>query len=170
MPLWPVSATPTLAHVCPIARTVRDTAPLLAAVAGYDRRDPFSVTGPLPDLLGACEATVAGLRIAWSPTLGYARPDAGVLAIAAAAAGRFEALGCSVEHVERVLEEDPAPLWTAEFYAGVGIRLHGVVERQHDLLDPAAAAVLDAAWRQEMCDCYESVFARHALRAAAAVH
>ncbi len=164
VPVWPVSATPTLAHVCPIARTVRDAALLLTAIAGYDRRDPFSVAGPVPDFLGACDAAVAGLRVAWSPTLGYARPDAGVVAVAEAAASRLEALGCSVERVDRVFEEDPAPLWTAEFYAGVGTRLRSVVETRRDLLDPAVATVLDRALRQEMRDYYESVFARYALR------
>jgi aspartyl-tRNA(Asn)/glutamyl-tRNA(Gln) amidotransferase subunit A len=133
VPVWPVSATPTLAHVCPIGRTVRDAALLLTTIAGYDRRDPFSLAGPVPDLLGACKATVAGLHIAWSPTLGYGQPDPEV-AIAEAAACRFEALGCTVEHVDRVFEEDPAPLWTAEFYAGVGIRLRSVVETRRDLL------------------------------------
>src|SRR5258707_7839656 len=36
VPVWPTSATPTLAHVGPIARTVADAALLFSAIAGYD--------------------------------------------------------------------------------------------------------------------------------------
>jgi aspartyl-tRNA(Asn)/glutamyl-tRNA(Gln) amidotransferase subunit A len=164
VPVWPTSATPTLAHVCPIARTVRDAALLLTAVAGYDPRDPFSIAGPVPDFLGACDATLAGLRIAWSPTLGYARPDKEVVAICEKAALLFEHLGCSIELVERVFDEDPADIWTAEFYAGVGTRLRAFVEKQRDLLDPAVAVVLTAALAQDMRDYSEKVVKRYELR------
>ena len=62
------------------------------------------------------------LRIAWSPTLGYARPTREVVDIAGKAARAFEELGCNVELVEQVFD-DPIDLWMAEFYAGVGTRL-----------------------------------------------
>jgi aspartyl-tRNA(Asn)/glutamyl-tRNA(Gln) amidotransferase subunit A len=164
VPVWPTSATPTLAHVGPIARNVGDAALLLTAIGGYDPRDPFSVSATMPDLLGACRAGVADLRIAFSPTLGYARPDPDVAAIVASAARAFEALGCAVEQVDNVFERDPADLWTAEFYAGVGTRLRPFVETQRDLLDPAVAEVLDAALSQDMRDYYEKVFERYAFR------
>jgi aspartyl-tRNA(Asn)/glutamyl-tRNA(Gln) amidotransferase subunit A len=164
VPVWPTSATPTLAHVCPIARTVRDAALLLTAIAGYDPRDPFSVAGPVPDVLGACDASVAGLRVAWSPTLGYARPDKEVVTICETAAQNFENFGATVERVDNVFDEDPVDVWTAEFYAGVGTRLRQFVERQRDLLDPAVAIVLEAALAQDMRDYYEKVFRRYAIR------
>ena len=73
---------------------------------------------------------------------------------AASAARAFEDLGCAVEQVDNVFERDPADLWTAEFYAGVGTRLRPFVETQRDLLDPAVAEVLDAALSQDMRDYY----------------
>jgi aspartyl-tRNA(Asn)/glutamyl-tRNA(Gln) amidotransferase subunit A len=164
VPVWPASATPTLAHVGPIARTIADAALLLMAVGGYDARDPYSVSEAVPDLSAACRAGVSGLRIAFSPTLGYARPDPDVAAIVTDAARAFEGLGCKVDLVDAVFETDPADLWTAEFYAGVGTRLRPFVERQRDLLDPAVAEVLDAALAQDMRAYYEKVFARYALR------
>lgn len=164
VPVWPTSATPTLAHVGPIARTVRDAALLFSVIAGHDRRDPFGVSGPVPDVLGACDASVAGLRVAYSPTLGYARPDPDVARIVEAAALKFEDLGCTVDIVDNVFDKDPADLWTAEFYAGVGTRLRSVVETQRDLLDSAVAEVLEAALGQEMRDYYSKVFERYALR------
>jgi aspartyl-tRNA(Asn)/glutamyl-tRNA(Gln) amidotransferase subunit A len=164
VPVWPVSATPTLAHVGPIARNVADAALLLAAIGGYDPRDPFSVSQAMPDLSGACRASVSGMRIAFSTTLGYARPDPEVAAIAEAAAHTFEELGCIVEQVEQVFDGDPADLWTAEFYAGVGTRLRNVVQTQRELLDPAVAEVLDAALSQDMRAYYEKVFERYVFR------
>src|SRR5262249_43180400 len=99
IPVWPGSATTTLAHGGPMARTVEDAALLFMACAGYDARDAFSVAGPVPDLLAACKQEVRGLHVAYSPTLGYAKPDAEVVRIVDAAAKQFEALGC---HVDRV--------------------------------------------------------------------
>ncbi|MBA4788754.1 MAG: amidase [Rhizobiales bacterium] len=164
VPVWPTSATPTLAHVGPIARTMEDAALLFSAVAGPDLRDPFGVAGPVPDVLGAARASVAGLRVAYSPTLGYARPDPEVVEITRRAARTLEDLGCHMDEVESVFDTDPADLWTAEFYAGVGIRLRSFVETQRDLLDPAVADVLEGALSQEMRAYYTSVFARYALR------
>ncbi len=164
VPVWPVSATPTLAHVGGLARNVADAALLTTVIAGYDPRDPFSLTAPMPDLLDAAQAPVAGLRIAWSATLGYARPTPEVVAIAAKAVARLEELGAQVETVERVFAQDPAALWMAEFYAGVGTRLRGVMETERPLLDPAVADMLDQALGQDMRGYYETVFQRYALR------
>jgi aspartyl-tRNA(Asn)/glutamyl-tRNA(Gln) amidotransferase subunit A len=164
VPVWPTSATPTLAHVGPLARSVEDAALLFSVIAGFDRRDPFSVAGPVPDVMSALRSPAEGLRIAYSPTLGYARPDPEVVKLTDQAARTFEGLGCHVELVERVFETDPGDLWTAEFYAGVGIRLRSFMENQRDLLDPAVADILQPALSQDMRDYYTKVFARYALR------
>lgn len=164
VPVWPVSATPSLAHVGPIARNVEDAALMFTAIAGHDPRDPTSIAGPGPDLLSACKASPADLRVAWSPTLGYARPDPEVVQICADAAKTLEELGCNVEEVDSVFDEDPAALWTAEFYAGVGTRLRDIIENRGDILDPAVKDILRPALDQELKDYYSKVFARFALR------
>ena len=162
--VFPSSATPTLAHVGPLARTVRDGALLLRAIAGHDSRDPFGVAQPVPDFLGACERSVEGMRLAWSPTLGYAQPTAEVVGIVEDAVKVFEDLGCTVDLVERVMDDDPLPLWMAEFYAGVGTRLKDVLANSPDLLDPAVAEVLSGALDQELGDYYARVFQRYDFR------
>jgi len=164
VPVYPVSATPTLAHVGPLARTVRDAALLLSVISGQDDRDPFSVAGPVPDYLGACERPVKGLRIAWSRTLGYARPDPEVADIAQRAALRFAEMGCEVVEVEQVMAQDPVDLWTSEFYAGVGVRLKKQLMEQRDLLDPAVADILGQALAQTSEAYYTRVFQRYELR------
>lgn len=164
VPVWPASATPTLAHVGPIARSMQDAALLFSAIAGYDARDPFSVAGPIPDVMGGSLATVKGLRVAYSPTFGYARPDPAVIETVEKAVRVLESLGCDVEKVDKVFDKDPVDLWTAEFYAGVGIRLRSFVEKQRDMLDPAVAEVLEGALSQDMRSYYEKVFERYAFR------
>jgi aspartyl-tRNA(Asn)/glutamyl-tRNA(Gln) amidotransferase subunit A len=164
VPVWPHAATPTLSHAGPMARTMADAALLFMSIAGYDARDPFAVAGPLPDLMASCRAGAAGLRIAYSRTLGYARPDAAVTRVLDAAAGTFEALGCRVEPVEGVFETDPVEVWSAEFYAAIGARLAPLLETQRGLLDPAVAEILETALRQDLRAYYAKVFERYALR------
>ena len=164
VPVYPVAATPTLAHVGPIARTVRDAALLLSVISGHDRRDPFAIAGVVPDFLGACDRPVQGMRIAWSRTLGYANPDPEVAKLAERAAKVFVDLGCEVVEVEKVLDEDPVDLWVSEFYAGVGVRLKKQLTEQRELLDPAVADVLKDALRQTSEEYYTKVFRRYELR------
>jgi Asp-tRNA(Asn)/Glu-tRNA(Gln) amidotransferase A subunit family amidase len=164
VPVFPVSATPTLAHVGPMARTVRDAALLLSAVAGHDRRDAFGVDGPVPDFLGACDRPIKGMKMAWSPAYGYAKPTPEVLEITEKAAKVFEELGCTVERVDKVMDEDPVPLWMAEFYAGVGTRLKKQIKETPDILDPAVAKVLAGALDQTLEEYYTKVFQRYDFR------
>lgn len=96
--------------------------------------------------------------------MGYARPDAEVVRVVEKAVKQFEDFGCTVEQVDTVFDKDPADLWAAEFYAGVGTRLRSFVETQRDLLDPAVAVVLETALGQDMRDYYEKVFERYAFR------
>ena len=54
---------PSFDHVGPMTRSTRDAACVLAAIAGFDARDPSSLRGPVPDYLDAIEAGVRGVRI-----------------------------------------------------------------------------------------------------------
>jgi Asp-tRNA(Asn)/Glu-tRNA(Gln) amidotransferase A subunit family amidase len=163
VPVFPTSATPTLGHVGPISRTVRDAALLLGVISGFDARDPASVSEPVPDFLAACEMPVEGMRVAWSPTLGYARPTPEVLEIAEEAVRAIEGLGLSVDLVEEVMD-DPVELWNAEFFAGAGTKLKDALRNSRELLDPAVADVLEGALEVTVTDYYGKVFARYALR------
>ena len=164
VPVFPTSATPTLGHVGPLARSVRDAALLLSVIAGHDTRDPFSVAGAVPDFLAACDKPVKGMRLAWSPTLGYARPDPEILRITEAAVRQFEALGCEIVDLSAGIGADPVAHWMAEFYAGVGTRLNATIRSQRHLLDPAVASMLDSALDQTLFDYYSEVFGRYQFR------
>jgi len=53
----------TLDHPGPLARTVRDAAIMLQAIAGHDPLDPASVDRPVPDWLAGIDAGARGMRI-----------------------------------------------------------------------------------------------------------
>ncbi|WP_119681406.1 amidase [Indioceanicola profundi] len=160
--VFPTSATPTLAHVGPLTRTVEDAALVLTTIAGFDARDPFSIKAPQPDFVSATR-TRRAMRIAWSPTLGYGRVDPEVADLTRQAVEAIAALGFEVEEIDHVME-DPIAMWTAEFYAGVGTRLRDTISEQPDLLDPAVLDVLRAAIAQDMNTYYQTVFERYAFR------
>ena len=164
VPVWPHSAAPSLAHVGPMTRNIADAALMFMSIAGYDERDPATLPGPLPDLVAACAAPAKGLRIAYSRTLGFAKPDPDVVAIIDAAAKTFETLGCVIESVETVFERDPVDVWNAEFYGPIGTRISPMLEKQCDLLDPVIVTTVERALKENVRSYHAKVFERYALR------
>ncbi len=132
----------TFSHIGPMTRTVRDAALMLDAIAGPDDRDRHSVPAEAsPSFLEACDAGLAGLSVAWSPDLGHAVVDPEVADLCAAAAERFESLGCHVEVVTPTWdnpEEIFRVLLAAEIHAAWGERLADSA----DQLDRSLVALL----------------------------
>ncbi|SEO66222.1 amidase [Aquisalimonas asiatica] len=164
VPVYPASATPTLAHVGPLSRRVTDAATVMNVIAGGDERDPGSVWAQPMDYEQACRRTSDPLRIAWSPTLGYGEPTGETIEIVQSAVTALQDLGHTVDLVERVFPEDPVDLWVAEFYAGVGTRMADALSRDREAIDPEVVVELDAAVAQEMGAYYQSVFRRYDFR------
>ena len=84
----------------PITRTVEDAALALTVLAGYDPRDPFSLTEPVPDFIGATRRSIRGLRIAYSPNFDVFPVDRGVADVVGRAVRAFEEAGARVEEVK----------------------------------------------------------------------
>ncbi|WP_131836216.1 hypothetical protein [Ancylobacter aquaticus] len=80
------------------------------------------------------------MRIAWSPALGYARPEPEVLRVTEQAVRKLEDLAATVEQVDTVFANDPADLWIGEFSTGDGTRLRDMLETKRERLDPAGLA------------------------------
>lgn len=141
VPVWPASATPTLAHVGPLARSVGDAALCLSVIAGADLRDHSSLLPPLTENLGS--ARVEGLRVAFSPTLGYARVDPEIAAIVADA---VRAAGPALGDVVEVADvcPDPAEILATEFIAGCSARIGDTVDRAPELVDPPLLGAIRA--------------------------
>ncbi len=86
-------------HAGPMARTVRDLALMLGAMAGYDAADPTTSVLPVPDYAAALTGEVKGLRVGLlrAHFNDVAAPE--VRAAVEAAAKRFEQAGAVVDEV-----------------------------------------------------------------------
>src|SRR5215470_16883174 len=71
VPAWPPSPLGTLAHVGVLTRSVADAALALTIMSAPDTRDVYAWTSPAPDFRIGLEDGVRGMRIAYSPRLGY---------------------------------------------------------------------------------------------------
>lgn len=130
----------------PITRTVRDAAMYMDAVVGHHPSDPDSLPHPGYSYVDVLERTPEGLRMAWSPTLGYASVvQKDVLREVTEAVKVFEKLGHHVEEVDKVLDGDPGRDWMrvsgAETYAFIYDKIEGHREEfGHAFLRGAEAA------------------------------
>jgi len=81
---------PSLDTVGPLARSAEDCAHLLAAVAGFDPRDPLSAQEPVGDYVASLKTQLNGTRVGFSPTWieRDAEPEVAAAVLAAAAAMR----------------------------------------------------------------------------------
>ena len=101
VPYWPsADLWNARAHNGPMTRTVRDAALLLQAMAGPDPRDPLSIDATPADYLAACAGDLKGMRVGWSPDLGFAAVAPEVAEITSRAARRFADLGGDVEEAK----------------------------------------------------------------------
>jgi aspartyl-tRNA(Asn)/glutamyl-tRNA(Gln) amidotransferase subunit A len=158
IPAFPPAAVWTLGHNGPIGRSVEDIAMLLDVLAGVDQRDwnalPPSGVRYL-DTLRRSSLDLAGLRIAYSPTLGHARVDPVVTKLVAAAAARLAELGAAVDEVESPFPDARAAFKTY-FQTGIAHALRGLPEQRWDELDPDLAKVLEGAKRISRSDFLEA--------------
>jgi len=70
---YPASPFSILAHVGPLTRTVSDAALMLSVIGKADERDMTAWNTPVPDYRVGLDDGVRGLRVAWSPRLGYVK-------------------------------------------------------------------------------------------------
>lgn len=124
-----------VAHHGPLARSVADIATFLSVTSGPDDRDPISLPAA-PALDVPFEPDLRGLRIAFSPDLGFLSVEPDVMENAEATATRLREAGSLVETVDpglsEALFEAGYKLFSAHMY-----RYYGHFEREHsDLLDP----------------------------------
>ena len=98
---YPASPFSILAHVGPLTRTVTDAALMLSVIGGPDTRDMTAWNTPTPDYRVGLDGGVRGLRVAWSPRLGYVQKlDPQIEAATKKAAQAFGDLGAIVEEAD----------------------------------------------------------------------
>jgi amidase len=101
VPHWPSpNAWNSLGVLGPIARSVSDTAFLLSAMAGPDRRAPLSIAEPGSVFSKPLNRKFKKVRVAWSRNLGGLPMDPRVTAVLQKQRKVFADLGCIVEEAE----------------------------------------------------------------------
>ena len=86
VPAYPLSPMGTVAHLGPHTMSVRDAALMMNVLKQPDARDWTSLPPDASDYLVGLDDGIRGLRIAYSPTLGYAKGVDPEVAAAVAAA------------------------------------------------------------------------------------
>ena len=98
VPTWPAAnAWDTQPVIGAIARTVEDTAFLLSAMAGPDRRAPVSISEPGSIFAKPLRRNFKKVRIAWTKDFGGLPMEPQVTAVLEKQRKVFESLGCIVE-------------------------------------------------------------------------
>ncbi len=124
-----------MAHHGPLARSVADVTAFLRVTQGPDDRDPISLSAA-PAFDVPSEPDLRGLRVAFSPDLGFLSVEPDVVGNAKATAARLTDAGALVESVDLGLSE---ALFEAGYrqFSALMYRYYGHLEQEHaDLLDP----------------------------------
>jgi len=141
VPAYPLSPFGTVAHVGPMTRTVTDGALMLTVISQPDVRDWFALPYDGADYRDSLEDGIKGMRIAYSPDLGYAKVHPEVAACVDQAVKAFTELGAHVEQVDPGFA-NPHGMFTVLWYAGAANGLRSLSESQLALVEPALVEVM----------------------------
>lgn len=146
VPVYPHSPAWTLWHQGPITRTVSDAALMLTLIAQPDVRDWAAAPVLRIDYRQDLDKGVKGLRIGYSPTLGYAKVDAEVARVVALAVDEFTQLGAHVEELDLKLEDPIAimqPLWAV----ALALAVAPMSPAQRALCDPGMLELAEPGFK-----------------------
>ena len=135
IPLFPSSPFGTLAHAGPMARTVTDVARLLAVLVRPDSRDWAAVPAPVSSFEVGLDRGVAGMRIAYSRTLGYGENDPEVEEAVTAAVQELVNAGAEVTEINPEVK-DPRGAFEVLWSAAAAEVLSSYGEEALERIDP----------------------------------
>ena len=136
VPAYPLSPFGSVAHLGPHTMSVRDAALMTNVLKQPDARDWTSLPPDASDYTVGLEDGIRGLRIAYSPTLGYAKnvhPE--IAAAVDAAVQQLQALGAHVEQIDPGFE-DPLEITTGLWFLGAYTVWKGLSAEQQAVADP----------------------------------
>jgi aspartyl-tRNA(Asn)/glutamyl-tRNA(Gln) amidotransferase subunit A len=145
-----------------MTRTVEDAALMLDVIAKPDSRDWHSLPHERIEYAGDLSARLDGVKVAYSPTLGYATVDPEIARPVEAAVETLSDLGAKVERVDPGFD-DPAPCFRILWWSGARSLLGNLPSEKKALLDPDLADVVDQAMKLTLDDYLDAVKARGAL-------
>jgi aspartyl-tRNA(Asn)/glutamyl-tRNA(Gln) amidotransferase subunit A len=136
VPAYPLSPFGTVAHLGPHTLSVADAALMMNVITRPDARDWTSLQPDGRDYRVGLNDGVRGLRIAWSPTLGYVKNVHPEVAAAVERAVRdLEDLGAVVEQVDPGID-DPLDICTGLWFLGAHTVYSGLSPAQQAVCDP----------------------------------
>ena len=136
VPAYPLSPFGSVSHLGPHTMTVADAALMMNVISQPDARDWTALPADARDYRVGLDDGVRGLRIAYSPTLGYARnvhPE--VAAAVERAVQGLAALGAVVEAVDPGFD-DPLDICTGLWFLGAYTVWSGLSAAQQAVCDP----------------------------------
>lgn len=132
----------TMAVMGPLTRCVRDAALYMDCTMGAHPADPFSLPTPAKSYLACIDDLPEGLKIAFSPDLGYAVVQKEIMACVEKAVQAFEEMGHQVELWPGRLP-DTGDFWGALVATDIYAQLNEVLEKERDQIGRSLVAVLD---------------------------
>ena len=135
VPLFPASPFGTLSHAGPMTRTVTDAAALLDVIVGFDARDWSAMPTPTTSFLDGLDDGVEGLRVGYSPDLGFGSNDSEVERVVREAVGVLEGLGAHVEEVDPGFG-DPVEAFHVLWFTGAAKVLESYGPEAVERIDP----------------------------------
>jgi aspartyl-tRNA(Asn)/glutamyl-tRNA(Gln) amidotransferase subunit A len=160
VPAYPLSPMGSVAHLGPHTMSVADAALMMNVLKRPDARDWTSLPYDDRDYLRGLDDGVKGLRIAFSPALGYAKNVHPEVAAAVAAAVRaLEGLGANVEAVDPGIA-DPLEISTGLWFAGVAAIWSGLTPAQQAVADPDFRAQAELGARYSALDLHKLAMRR----------
>ena len=162
VPAYPPSAFPNLSHVGPMTRTVGDAALMLNVLSLPDARDWSALPYDGRDYRVGLEDGIAGLRIAFSLTLGFADVDPSVEGPVREAVSVLSDLGAVVEELDPGFES-PRRTFLTFWYSGAVRMLANFTDAQRKLVDPGLLHVVEMGAGTKLADYQQATADRIAL-------
>ena len=125
-------------------------------IARPDARDWHSLPYDGADYVKKLGKGVKGLRIAYSPTLGYVDVDPEIARAVEKAVKVLADLGAMIEQVDPGFE-DPAPCFRTLWWSGARALLGKLPKEKKAMLDPAWPMSSSSPWRSRLDDYLDAV-------------
>jgi aspartyl-tRNA(Asn)/glutamyl-tRNA(Gln) amidotransferase subunit A len=166
VPIYPASPFGTLAHVGPLSWNVADSALALDVLTGADSRDWSAGPRPERSFASAVEigvaSGIAGMRIGFSRTLGFASVDPEVAKLVEAAVGVFADLGAVVSPTDPGFA-DPVEAFHVLWFAGAAASTAALTDAQRERLDPGLREVCEQGARYSAVEYLDATATRAAV-------
>jgi aspartyl-tRNA(Asn)/glutamyl-tRNA(Gln) amidotransferase subunit A len=152
VPAYPLSPFGSVAHLGPHTMSVHDAALMMNVMKRPDARDWTALAYDPVDYTQGLNDGIRGLRIAYSPTLGFANNVHPEIAQAVQAAVRvLEGLGAHVEQIDPGIE-DPLEITTGLWFLGAWTLWNTLTPAQQSVADPDFRAEAEMGSRLSALD------------------